>query len=158
MYVYRQFLLRNCFAYWNPSSVTPRWVTGDVLSVFSRECQRSVWDYSCGFRTVLPFEIQLSYAYVVVYSCVQWLLVMFVCVVFFFLFVYRHFPQYFSYIVAVNFIGEGNRSILGKSKACSSPNQYNPMVAIACTCTDIYVYSNVENKSRGRHMWEIIFI
>ena len=80
------------------------------------------------------------------------------CVWFFFLFVYRHFPQYFSYIVAVNFIGEGNRSILGKSKACSSPNQYNPMVAIACTCTDIYVYSNVENKSRGRHMWEIIFI
>jgi len=54
--------------------------------------------------------------------------------------------------VAVNFIGEGNRSTLGKSKACSSPYQYNPMVAIACTCTDIYVYSNVENKSRGRHM------
>ena len=61
-------------------------------------------------------------------------------------------------VTVYKFIGEGNRSTLGKSKACSSPYQYNPMVAIACTCTDIYVYSNVENKSRGRHMYDDLII
>jgi hypothetical protein len=31
----------------------------------------------------------------------------------------RHFQQYFSYIVAVSFIGEGNRSTQRKPPTCS---------------------------------------
>jgi hypothetical protein len=32
--------------------------------------------------------------------------------------VYRHFQQYFSYVVAVSFIGEGNRSTRAKPPLC----------------------------------------
>ena len=32
--------------------------------------------------------------------------------------VYRHFQQYFSYIVAVSFIGEGNRSTRWRPPTC----------------------------------------
>jgi len=32
--------------------------------------------------------------------------------------VYRHFQQYFSYIVAVSFIGGGNRSTRRKPQTC----------------------------------------
>jgi len=34
------------------------------------------------------------------------------------IFVFRHFQQYFSYIVAVSFIGGGNRSTRRKPSTC----------------------------------------
>jgi len=42
----------------------------------------------------------------------------------------RHFQQYFSYIVAINFIGGGNRSIRRKPSTCrkSLTNLYHIML------------------------------